>query len=114
MIAALLLSARLWFAALPRGAKLAIAAVVGVLLAWALWSLWISHHDAAVIDQHEGKIDAEVERKTGEASEAAADAAATTRSDVERGNDKARGAAAESDDPLADGLRALKEGEANP
>lgn len=36
-----LLSLRLWFTALPRGAKLAIAAVVGVLLAWGLWAVWL-------------------------------------------------------------------------
>lgn len=96
-----------WFTALPRSAKLALAVIAGLLLAWALWSLWLRGHDRAVIERHEEVIEAEVERKAGEASEAAADAAAATKSDVEKTNDEARKAADGSDDPLRAALDSL-------
>lgn len=99
-----------WFTALPRGAKLAIAAVVGVLLAWGLWAVWLGNHDAAVIERHEEGVTAEVERKDEAGDTAARETAAAEKSTVERQNDQARKAADGSDDPLRDGLRALRKG----
>ncbi|KQM18370.1 hypothetical protein [Novosphingobium sp. Leaf2] len=56
MIAAALLSARAWLSALPRGVKLALAAIALLALLWAAWAIWLHTHDAKVIDQHEAAI----------------------------------------------------------
>lgn len=68
-----LLSLRLWFTTLPRGAKLAIAAVVGVLLAWGLWAVWLGRHDAAVVERHEAKTEAVASEARDRSAEERAD-----------------------------------------
>lgn len=97
-----------WFTALPRGAKLALAALAGLLLAWALWSLWLRSHDRAVIERHEEAITAQTSERSSDAAADATEAVADTKGRVEDGNAAARKAAEESEDPLANGLRALK------
>lgn len=83
-------------------AIIAVAALCGTL-----WSCWLDKHDDEVIENHEAKITEQVIEASASASIAAVEAAAVARSEVEAGNDKARAAAAKSDDPLRDGLREL-------
>lgn len=99
-----------WFTTLPRAVKLGLASLAGVLLAWGLWAVWLGKHDAEVIDRHEEGVTAEVERKDTAGDTAARETAAAEKSTVERQNDQARKAAEKSDDPLRDGLRALRKG----
>lgn len=92
-----------WFTTLPRAVKLGLAALVGVLLAWALWSLWLGNHDEAVIDRHEDK--------RNEAAAPASEKAATERADDALLNAELR---AERDEAIAkaEALEAAKAPEA--
>lgn len=84
------------------------SAVLAIALLWLVWALWLRSHDKQIVREHERKIAEQVERKSVEASHAATDAAHATKSDVEKRNDEARGAARDSDDPLGDALRSLR------
>lgn len=89
-------------------AIIAVASLCGLL-----WSCWLRSHDAEVIADHETKVTAQVIEASASASIAAVEAAAVAKSEVEAGNAKARAAAAKSDDPLRDGLKALGKGPAS-
>jgi hypothetical protein len=93
------------FLALPRWAHAAIGLAVAVLAFLA----WLHFHDRAVVREYEAAITEEVERKTGQASEAAREAADTTIQDVEKTNAQARDDARNSDDPLRAGLDRLRQ-----
>lgn len=96
------------FTALPRGAKLGIAAVAGLLLAWALWSLWLRSHDRAVIERHEEAITAKTSERASDAATDATEAVADTKARVDKENEDARNAADGSDDPLRAALDSLQ------
>lgn len=96
------------FTALPRGAKLALAALAGLLLAWGLWSLWLRSHDRAVIERHEEGISAQTSERASDAAADATEAVADTKGRIEQENEDARNAAAGSDDPLRAALDSLQ------
>lgn len=96
------------FTALPRSAKLVLAAVAGILLAWALWSLWLRSHDRAVIERHEEAITAKTSERASDAAADATEAVADTKGRVEQENEDARNAADGSDDPLRAALDSLQ------
>lgn len=96
-----------WFTALPRAVKLGLAALAGVLLAWALWSLWLGNHDQNTIKKHEAQISADVEQKQADGSKAGQTKAAAEKSKIEQENTNARTAADGSDDPLKHALDSL-------
>jgi hypothetical protein len=97
-----------WFTALPRSAKLALAALAGLLLAWGLWSLWLRSHDRAVIERHEEAITAKTSERASDAAADATKAVADTTARVEQENEDARNAADGSDDPLRAALDSLQ------
>lgn len=85
-----------------------IGASIGlVLILVGAWKLFWWQHDRGVIAEHEAEITAQVIEASASASVAALEAAASTKAEVEAVNAKARAAAAKSDDPLRDGLKAL-------
>lgn len=96
-----------WFTTLPRAVKLGLAALAGVLLAWALWSLWLGRHDEAVIDRHEEAIEAQTSERASDAAADATEAVAETKGRIQQENEDARKAADGSDDPLRDALDSL-------
>lgn len=96
-----------WFTALPRSAKLALAVIAGLLLAWALWSLWLRGHDRAVIERHEEVIEAQTSERASDAAADAAEAVAETKGRIDKENEDARKNADGSDDPLRAALDSL-------
>lgn len=97
-----------WFTALPRNAKLALAALAGLLLAWGLWSLWLRSHDRAVIERHEEAITAKTSERASDAATDATEAVADTKGRIKQENEDARNAADGSDDPLRAALDSLQ------
>ena len=93
------------FLGLPRWAHGLIAAAAlatGVLL-------WLHFHDKAVVKDHEAGVAQAVATQSAAAAQAGHDAADQTKSEVEKSNEKARKAAAGSDDPLRAGLDGLRQ-----
>lgn len=70
-----------------------LAGIIGaLLLAWGLWTLWLSRHDAAVIERHEAPIAAAVASATAEANDAANANDAKRRADNARADEQLKGA----------------------
>lgn len=95
------------FAKLPAWAWKAIGGAAVVLALIGAFNLWLSAHDEALINEHERALQEAITKVTEAAEDDAAGVVAESRDDVEAGNQRAREAAAGSDDPLADGLRGL-------
>ena len=88
---------------------LAAAALLGMLA-----TCWMRRHDKQVIETHEAAITQSVAAQAASASTAAASAVAQTQSNIGAGNDEARDAAENSDDPWLAGLNKLRKGRASP
>lgn len=77
-------------------------AAIAAILGW----LWL--HDRQVIAQDRLQATVEAQQRDAVADDRAGQVAASEAATIETENDNAREAAAGSDDPLADGLRALR------
>lgn len=104
----MLINAWAAFRALPRAVQTAAWVLLAAFAAVLAFLLWLRAHDKAVIAKHEATIEAQADEILELAAKAAASAAAQERGRIEAGNDRAREAAAVSDDPWRDGLGALK------
>lgn len=80
----------------------AVALIVGAFL------VWDHFDDKAAVEADRNASRAEAVSRAREADEGAETAANRTREDIEDGNERAREAARDSDDPLGDGLRSLR------
>lgn len=87
-------------------------AVVGVVLLVGAGALWLHLHTKAAVEADRTAAKLEAVSRAREADERAEAAGNQTREAIEDANDRAREAAAGSDDPLGDGLRSLR-GEAD-
>lgn len=87
----------------------ALAIIVLIALCAALWAIWLHNHDERVIAEHEADVTAEVHEKTEAGAKAAGEASGDVRADAARKVERANDVAAESDDPLADGLKELNQ-----
>lgn len=89
-------------------AKVGLIAAAGVLLIASLFLLdWWD--DKAAVEQANARATVEAVTKAREADAAADSANDRTRNEVEQANDEARQAADSSADPLAAGLRSLRD-----
>jgi len=86
-----------------------IAGYVGLALA-CITLLWLAKalYDRSLIAVHDAKQETAVIKADAVADDVAGQVAASEQAKVEKENDNARKAANAGDDPLADGLRALK------
>jgi hypothetical protein len=92
-------------------ARLHKAALIGaaVVALLAAFFIWLAVHDRGVVEADRSASNAKAVTTAREADERA-ETAATGQSDrIEKGNRDAEEAARNSDDPLADGLRSLRE-----
>ena len=86
-----------------------IAGYIGMAFA-VIALLWLAKafYDRSLIAEHDAKQDAAVIKADAIADDKAGQVSASQAARIEKENNDARKAAAGSDDPLADGLRALK------
>lgn len=86
-----------------------IAGYIGMAFA-VIALLWLAKtlYDRSLIAEHDAKQESAVIKADAVADDIAGQVAASEQAEVEKENDDARKAAAAGDDPLADGLRALK------
>lgn len=84
-----------------------LGAAVVMLLAG--FGLWLHFHDNAVRKADRNAANAEAVSEAREADERAEKASTGKKNDVEKGNRDAEDAARNSDDPLANGLRCLRD-----
>lgn len=90
-------------------APLATAAtiVAAVALVLGAWNVWLHFHDRAVVRADRAKANAEAHETARRADEAAQGETDRVKTQVEDENERARDAAKDSSDPLADALRSL-------
>lgn len=81
-------------------------AILAVILAGFL--LWLHFHDKGVIERHEEEITQKVDAVSSDAAASASAAVDQSRNIVEKANEDAREAAADSDDPLKSGLDSIR------
>jgi hypothetical protein len=86
-----------------------IAGYIGLALA-CITLLWLakSLYDRSLIAEHDAKQETAVIKADAVADDVAGQVAASEQAKVEKENDNARKAANAGDDPLADGLRSLR------
>lgn len=100
-----LLSARAFLAGVPKWVWGAAALVVAVIA----FMVWLDGQKDAAVRADRGASNAEAQSTAREADTSAHEAAQGKSEEVSDGNERAKAAAADSDDPLADGLRALRD-----
>lgn len=93
---------------LPKWARLTIAGVAGALLIWGGISLWLRAHDKGVAEGDRNAANVEATTTARKADEGAHAASRGKSDEVQHGNENARKAADDSDDPLASGLHSLR------
>lgn len=100
----------LWdkFLALPAGIRNVAFALIAAGLAVVAFLLWLDHVKDEAVEADRAKAHAEIAEREAQAVASAAAVAAVQSATIAQGNERARAVAAKSDDPLADGLRALK------
>jgi len=96
------------FASLPTWARRAIYSIGIALLACLLVWIWLRAHDRRVVERHEAEVTADVTKRDAAGDVAGTKAAGEQKATVEARNARASEAARDSEDPLRDGLKALK------